>query len=117
MLDPVSNKLQRKYRYTAWFYDFLDYPWERLYRKWRGDILRDTSGAVLEVGVGTGRNLAYYPKDVSLTAIDISSQMLALASRRAKKAKCAVMLKNMDASTLEPLADNHFDWLIGTFLC
>ena len=35
---PEENRLlQAKYNVTAWFYDLLDYPWERLYRRWRPD--------------------------------------------------------------------------------
>ncbi len=52
---------QKRYDVTAWFYDILDYPWELQYRKWRSGLLEDVSGEVLEAGVGTGRNLKYYP--------------------------------------------------------
>jgi len=42
------------------FYDVLDFPWERIYKKWRPVLLKDIRGKVLEAGVGTGRNLKYY---------------------------------------------------------
>jgi ubiquinone/menaquinone biosynthesis C-methylase UbiE len=32
--------------------------------RWRAELLRDLSGAVLEVGAGTGATLPYYPKAV-----------------------------------------------------
>src|SRR5699024_7582660 len=37
---------------------------------------------VLEVGVGTGLSLPHYPKDVDVTGIDVSPDMLAHARER-----------------------------------
>jgi ubiquinone/menaquinone biosynthesis C-methylase UbiE len=39
----------------------------------------------LEVAVGTGRNLPYYPRSCRITAVDLSPAMLALARARAQK--------------------------------
>lgn len=52
---------QKRYAWTVWFYDILDWPWERQYRTWRPGLLADVSGEVLEAGVGTGQNLPHYP--------------------------------------------------------
>lgn len=117
MLHPKSLSLRNKYKITSFFYDFLDYPWERQYRKWRPKLLAEVTGKVLEAGVGTGRNLSYYNESVQLTGIDLSPQMLALAKHRAKRAKCQIQLETLDASNLAGLEDNSFDWLISTFLC
>lgn len=38
---------------------------EACLRQWRADLLRDLSGAVLEIGAGTGLNLPHYPESVS----------------------------------------------------
>lgn len=113
----LSGLLRNKYKYTAYFYDFLDYPWERLYRQWRPKLLFDLRGKVIEAGVGTGRNLQYYPSDIDLTAIDLSPQMLSIAASRAKKANCNVSLLNIDASLMTDIEDSSFDCLISTFLC
>jgi hypothetical protein len=43
------------------------------------------SGEVLEVAVGTGKNLCYYPQDCRITAVDVSAEMLSLARKRAAK--------------------------------
>ncbi len=47
---------------------------------------------VLEVGVGTGANLASYPGDLEITAIDFSPNMLRYARRRASELGLSVEL-------------------------
>jgi ubiquinone/menaquinone biosynthesis C-methylase UbiE len=75
------------------------------------------SGDVLEVAIGTGRNLPYYPADVRLTGIELSPQMLDIARRRAVELGRAVDLQIADAQALEFEA-HSFDTVIITFgLC
>lgn len=112
-----SRALQSKYRWTARAYDILDYYWERQYRKWRPGILADLKGDVLELGVGTGRNLEFYPPHVCLTAVDLSPHMLARARRRARKAQCPTRLLVGDVTDLRELPDAAFDWVISLYLC
>jgi ubiquinone/menaquinone biosynthesis C-methylase UbiE len=47
-------------------------------REWLGARAR---GRVLEVAIGTGRNLPHYPGDLTITGIDVSPEMLAIARR------------------------------------
>ncbi len=108
---------QKRYAVTAWFYDILDYPWELQYRKWRPGLLGDVSGEVLEAGVGTGRNLRYYPPRVNLTAMDFSSAMLSKASKRCAKASCNVRLVHGDASRMGSIPSERYDWIVAFFLC
>src|SRR5436309_7404469 len=42
-------------------------------------------GQVLEIAVGTGRNLPRHRTDVDLTGIELSPEMLAIAQRRAEE--------------------------------
>ena len=72
---------------------------------------------VLEVGVGTGINLALYPKDCSVTGIDFSGSMLEKARDRAarKGGSRNVRLLQMDASDLK-FADNSFDIVYAPYL-
>jgi ubiquinone/menaquinone biosynthesis C-methylase UbiE len=42
-------------------------------------------GPTLEVAVGTGANLPYYPPDAEITGVDLSRAMLAFAERRAQQ--------------------------------
>lgn len=110
------SDLRDKYRITAWFYDVLDYPWERQYRKWRPALLADVGGEVLEAGVGTGRNLPHYARSARVTGIELSPQMLLFAGRRARSARCRIALMEADATQLDHLPDNGFDWYISTFM-
>src|SRR5690349_6866537 len=41
-------------------------------------------GQVLEIAMGTGRNLPFYPADVELTGIELSAAMLAIAWKLAQ---------------------------------
>ena len=71
---------------------------------------------ILEVGVGTGINLALYPRDCSITGIDLSDSMLEKAHERvARKALRNVRLTQMDASRLL-FEDDSFDIVYAPYL-
>lgn len=117
-LHPENLENLKRYNITAWFYDILDLPWEMQYRKWRPQLLSGVSGNVLEVGVGTGRNLRYYPPGVThLTALDFSPAMLQHARRRAEGASCPVLFVQDDVCTMSSIPPDQFDWVVACFLC
>lgn len=71
---------------------------------------------VLEVGVGTGINLALYPREAAVTGIDFSSSMLEKARERAARKDAApVRLLQMDAADLR-FADDSFDIVYAPYL-
>ena len=75
------------------------------------------SGDVLEVAVGTGLNFDAYPREIRLTGIDLSEQMLEIARTRATDLDRDVELRQGDAHSL-PFADSTFDTVVCTFgLC
>jgi ubiquinone/menaquinone biosynthesis C-methylase UbiE len=80
-------------------------------RRWVCDRAR---GDTLEIAVGTGANLPYYPAGVDLTAVDASGEMLRLAERRASAAGRAVALRRADAAAL-PFPGSSFDTVVCTF--
>jgi ubiquinone/menaquinone biosynthesis C-methylase UbiE len=83
-------------------------------RQW---VCSQARGDVLEIAAGTGRNLAHYPADVRLTAIELSPEMLAIAQRRATALGRDVDLRLGDAQALE-FPDASFDTVICTLaLC
>jgi ubiquinone/menaquinone biosynthesis C-methylase UbiE len=74
-------------------------------------------GRTLEVAIGTGLNLPHYPEDVDIVGLDLTKEMLALASARAQDLGRAVELKEGDAQEL-PFEDASFDTVLCTFsLC
>lgn len=76
-------------------------------------------GEVLEIGVGSGLNLAFYDpaRARSVTAIDPSAPLLARAAPRARDARVPIELVRGDAEAL-PFADATFDSVVMTYtLC
>jgi phosphatidylethanolamine/phosphatidyl-N-methylethanolamine N-methyltransferase len=71
---------------------------------------------VLEVGVGTGINLALYPREATVTGIDYTAAMLEKARERAARKNAApVRLLQMDAADLK-FADDSFDIVYAPYL-
>lgn len=70
---------------------------------------------VLEVGVGTGLSLQYYPDGVHVTGIDVSPHMLERAHARLNGAADRVELALMDAQELE-YADDCFDKVVAMYV-
>jgi len=68
---------------------------------------------VLEVGVGTGLNLPYYPKNCTVYGVDFSKAMLAKAKQ--KKVKAKVVLKQMDVSKMS-FSAKFFDKAVMTYV-
>ena len=115
--DEQRLLLELKYNVTAWFYDILDYPWERQYRHWRPQLVENLRGEVLEAGVGTGRNLQHYHSSVNLIAIDLCKAMVKIAKKRGGSAVCMLDCRQEDATKMTSIPSDHFDWIISTFLC
>ena len=93
----------------------------RFYDAWFGRLvkrrIRDAIGRmklrdgqrVLDVGVGTGVSLPFYPPGVRVVAVDLSAGMLQVALRKCEDAGLrGVSLLQADALRL-PFADSSFD--------
>lgn len=111
------NPTRRRYDRLASFYDLLEAPVERFrFASWRARLRdRIVGDRALEVGVGTGKNLPYYPRDVKVTAIDLSHRMLERARRRASVLGLEVELREMDVQDLA-FPDHIFDTVFATFV-
>jgi ubiquinone/menaquinone biosynthesis C-methylase UbiE len=112
-LDP-TQRVRAFYRQYAPRYDQQAAYYDRvLLGDGRAWACTQSRGAVLEVAIGTGRNLPYYPRDRRLTGIDLTPAMLALARDRARDLGVAVALLVADAQAL-PFAAASFDSVVCT---
>lgn len=83
-------------------------------RRLREEVLRGLQGRVLELGIGTGRNLPLYPSTVEeLSGIDPDQVMLRRAQKRARKAPFPVGLIPVSAEQL-PFEEASFDAVVAT---
>jgi ubiquinone/menaquinone biosynthesis C-methylase UbiE len=83
-------------------------------REW---VCSQAEGEVLEIAVGTARNLSHYPSGVQLTAIELSPEMLAIGKRRAEELGHDADLREGDAQSLD-FASESFDTVVCTLgLC
>jgi ubiquinone/menaquinone biosynthesis C-methylase UbiE len=87
---------------------FFERNWFSGGREWLCERAR---GRVLEVAIGTGRNLPRYPADVTITGIELSPAMLAIARQRATGLGHDVDLREGDAEEL-PFDDTSFDTVV-----
>jgi ubiquinone/menaquinone biosynthesis C-methylase UbiE len=112
-----SNLIRKRYDRLAFFYDLLEAPIEKFrFSAWRARLRNRISGKqALEVGVGTGKNLLYYPREIKVTAIDLSPRMLERARRRASTLALEMELLEMDVQDLD-FADYFFDTVFATFV-
>jgi len=117
-VSEETERLKRIYEKQAPRYDRSIAFWEKVLfgdgRRW---VCSRAQGEVLEVAIGTGRNLAFYPAGVRLTGIDLSPAMLERARERARELGMEVDLREGDAQDL-PLPDGSFDTVVCTLsLC
>lgn len=77
-------------------------------REWLGER---ATGRVLDVAIGTGRSLPFYTVATSLTGVDLSPEMLAIARRRAEARGLPVDLREGDAAAL-PVDDASYDSVV-----
>lgn len=85
----------------------------------RAKVVPLARGRVLEIGIGTGRNLPHYDaaKIDSLCGLDPAAQMLPKARERMAAAGLDVALLTLSAEAI-PAADSSFDTVVCTFtLC
>jgi len=113
----LTEQTRKRYDRMAPIYDGSEAVMERfLYVPWRRLLWSGVEGPdVLEVGVGTGKNMPYYPHGVHVTAIDLSERMLSRARKRATSLGLDVDLRQMDAQALDFPSD-RFDAIVASFV-
>jgi len=118
VMSGETERVRRIYDESAGRYDRQIGFFERLLfgggREW---VCSRARGEVLEVAVGTGRNLPFYPKEVRLTGVELSPAMLEVARARAQELGVEADLRVGDAQAL-PFPDEAFDTVVMTLsLC
>lgn len=116
MADNGDKIRQRYDRLAPWFDCLEGFLEGLLFRRLRKKLWARADGEhILEVGVGTGKNFAFYPADARMTAIDFSPNMLRQARRKQQRKDLAVHLDLMDVQSLA-YADNCFDTVVASFV-
>jgi phosphatidylethanolamine/phosphatidyl-N-methylethanolamine N-methyltransferase len=124
ILDPTTNYADEatavtrgRYQRISPIYDRLEWLMERRFRPWRENLWKFVCGPrVLEVGVGTGKNIEFWPPNCRMTAIDLTPGMLDVARQRAKSLnKQDADLFLADVQHLE-LPSGIFDTVVATFV-
>jgi ubiquinone/menaquinone biosynthesis C-methylase UbiE len=130
-----TARTEARYDRIAPVYDLMEMLPEQQFRSWREKLWAQVpEGRLLEVGVGTGKNLPYHPPRAQVVGIDVSERMLKRARQRAeelgidisermlKRARQraeelgkAIELHQMDAQRLD-FADDSFDTAVATFV-
>lgn len=114
--ELLTRALHSHYDRVSWAYDLLDWPFEHFrYRHLRPGLVGNLTGKVLEAGIGTGRNLPFYPAEARVTGFDLSARQLERAHRRSAQARCGVKLVRADATRL-PFKKASFDACVSTFM-
>lgn len=79
-------------------------------REW---ACHQATGRTLEVAVGTGLNLQWYPPDIDLVAVDLDRERLEIAAERAHEMSRAVRVAVADGHRL-PFGPDTFETVVVT---
>ncbi|HBC57514.1 MAG TPA: class I SAM-dependent methyltransferase [Gammaproteobacteria bacterium] len=105
----MDNKTQRKWNRVAKNFDFMtgigpDKRWGTA----KQALFSHMQGNILFLALGTGLDIDFFPKNQTITAIDISPKMVALAQPRVAAYEGEIEAKVMDVHDL-PYSPNTFD--------
>lgn len=116
-MTSQTDIIKKRYDRIAPYFDRIESMMEKMmFGDLRSRIWQQVKGEnILEVGVGTGKNFAYYPANKAMTAIDFSPVMIQEAVKKRINLGLDIELFEMDVQALD-FPDNHFDCIIGTFL-
>jgi ubiquinone/menaquinone biosynthesis C-methylase UbiE len=111
-VEFASKELSAKYDRFARWYDHVEGVLDLLgLRTLRRSVLSEASGKVLEVAVGTGKNLCYYPQGCRIIAVDVSAAMLNHARTTKLSLNASFLLADAEAL---PFSDKNFDTVVSS---
>ena len=112
-----QNSIIKSYKRVSSFYDLT---FGQVFRPGQKAIIKKMdcieSDHVLEIGIGTGSSLQYYPEETKVVGIDISPDMLEVAKKRIIKDKIHnkhILLMNGERLSFP---DNSFDKVVGMYV-
>ncbi|WP_338472961.1 class I SAM-dependent methyltransferase [Niallia sp. XMNu-256] len=109
----INEKVKRRYNRISGIYEIMD---KMIKEEWRFNLLSNIAGNVLEVGIGTGANLSFYPTHTkSLTGVDFSPRMLKHARDKVAKGHFSFPIELVEADIQSlPFPDDSFDTIVST---
>ena len=116
MSEPhlTLREISQKYDRFARWYDWVEGIPEVLgVNRLRQATMQRASGKVLEVAIGTGKNVPYYPSGCRIIGVDASRAMLAVAQKRASRLQLEISFLLANAEAL-PFADETFDTVVSS---
>lgn len=119
--QQATARTRARYSRIAAFYDRLETLAEIGFRPMRERLWMaierrlPINAQVLEVGVGTGKNIPYWPVGKRITAIDLTPKMLQQAAKKAKALDRQAELEIDDAQALS-FSSNSFDGAAASFV-
>ena len=106
---------REKYARLGERYEVLEKPLDRFFCPLRKKAAAFARGRVLEVGVGVGKMLPYYPPGIELHAVDAVPGMIKIARKKAKELGLNAHFYVMDVERLE-FPDESFDTVVSSFV-
>lgn len=114
--EKATAQTRARYERVAPLYDAMEVLAENRYARWRPQLWSSIRGPdVLEVGVGTGKNMPYYPEYIVVTGIDLTPGMLSRARQRARNLNIKVKLEQGDIQDMA-FPDATFSDVVATFV-
>ena len=109
--EQMNEKTKRRFNRIARLYDIFELPFSKKFSRLRKRLVQNAEGRTLEVGIGTGNNIPFYPGIVELTGIDLSDKMISIAQKKSKGGT-KIDLQVMDAENML-FEDNSFDTVVS----
>ncbi len=113
--SEASTRSARAYDRLGEGYDYATVLLEAsILKQMRSALLRDARGEVLEIAVGTGKNLKYYPRGCHVRGIDVSERSLRIAKKRSIEHQLDGFAAEIADATRLPYDDKRFDTVVLT---
>jgi SAM-dependent methyltransferase len=118
-VDLPAPGVRRVDPFQRWFANGYDWFFERIDGRggggYRRRVAEGATGDVLEIGAGTGRNLAFYHSASVVVALEPDAGMRQRAEEAARRAPVPVRLADGLAEDL-PFPDGSFDTVVASYV-